>query len=530
MSRGSENRGSKGQERSTRLPRGAEKRARRDRGYLEPDVWRERLLASERGTIQKDAPLRVALCYPLPYHAAMSSLGYQVIYRMMNEHEGLSCERVVLPDDVRAWRERGHEPVSIETGRPLGKFDVIAFSMTWDLDILGFFDLLDLARIPVERERRNRWHPAVLIGGPLTASNPLPLADFIDFAVIGDGEVAVPQLLTALTDAAHRDDLMDRLSSIEGVWVPETQGDRIPATQKVTAGLPAVSQIVTPLAELSNMFLVEGSRGCPRFCKFCLVRSPESPMRQTEVGRVMAKIPPWAERVGFVGAAISEWEGIRDAMRAVVDSGRGIGISSLRADRMDHEFVDLLYRGGARTMTIASDAPSQRQRNKMAKGIRTEHLWNSAVLARDVGMLKIKLYVIVGLPTETAEDLDELIAFSKELNGLLPTALGVSPLVPKLHTPLGDAPFAGIPAIEATLDRLRTGLEGTAEIRSTSARWAWVEYRMSQGDATAGHAALAAWRDGGDFRAWERAFAGLPERPALEAANRHGLFRAAGMK
>lgn len=535
MSRGRERRGRAEGEASapagrTRLPRGAEKRARKERGYLEPAAWRERLLASERGTILKDAPLRVALCYPLPYHAAMSSLGYQVIYRLMNAHEGLSCERVVLPDDVRAWRERGHEPISIESGRPLSEFDVVAFSMTWDLDILGFFDLLDLARIPIERRLRNRWHPAVVIGGPLTASNPLPLADFIDFAVIGDGEVAVPKMLEAITDAAHRDDLLDRLGEVEGIWIPETQGDRIPATQKVTAGLPAVSQIVTPLAELSNMFLVEGSRGCPRFCKFCLVRAPESPMRQTEVARVMAKVPPWAERVGFVGAAISEWEGIRDAMRAVVESGRGIGISSLRADRMDEEFVELLYRGGARTMTIASDAPSQRQRNKMAKGIRTEHLWRSATLARDVGMLKIKLYVIIGLPTEEQADIDELIAFCRDLSGILPTALGVSPLVPKLHTPLGDAPFAGIARIDETLGALRRGLEGTAEIRSTSAKWAWVEYRMSQGDATAGHAALMAWRDGGDFRAWERAFAGLPERPALDAANRHGLFRAAGMK
>lgn len=534
MSRGTEGRHddkrARGPGAKTRLPRGAEKRARKDRGYLDPTEWRETLLASERGTIFKEAPLRIALCYPLPYHAAMSSLGYQVIYRLMNAHEGLSCERVVLPDDVRAWRERGHEPVSIETGRPLSQFDAVAFSMTWDLDILGFFDMLELARIPIERDKRNRWHPAVLIGGPLTASNPLPLADFIDFAVIGDGEVAVPQMAAAMTDAADRDDLMDRLGRIDGVWVPETQGDRIPPTQKVTAGLPAVSQIVTPLAELSNMFLVEGSRGCPRFCKFCLVRSPESPMRQTEVARVMAAVPPWAERVGFVGAAISEWDGIREAMRAVVDSGRGIGISSLRADRMDHEFVELLYRGGARTMTIASDAPSQRQRNKMAKGIRTEHLWNSATLARDVGMLKIKLYVIIGLPTEDDADIEELIAFCRDLNGVLPTALGVSPLVPKLHTPLGDAPFAGIAAIDAKLDRLRKGLDGTAEIRSTSARWAWVEYRMSQGDAGAGHAALKAWRDGGDFRAWERAFVDLPERPALEAANRHNLFRAAGMK
>jgi radical SAM superfamily enzyme YgiQ (UPF0313 family) len=460
----------------------------------------------------------------------MSSLGFQVIYRMMNERPGLACERFVLPDDVRLWRQRGLTPVSLESGRPLAEFDLVAFSLTWDLDLLGFFDLLDLARIPIERSRRSAWDPAILIGGPLTASNPLPLADFIDLAVIGDGERAVPRLLDALEDASDRDDLFDRVAPVPGVWIPERDGDRIPPTQKVPLDAPAVSQIVTPLSELSNMFLVEASRGCPRFCKFCLVRSPESPMRENELDAVLSRIPDWAPRVGFVGAAISEWAFIKDALRHVTDQGKGVGISSLRADRLDDEFVHLLAKGGVRGMTVASDAPSQRQRNKMAKAIKTEHLLNAARLGRAHGMSKLKLYVIIGLPDETDDDLDELVAFARELSGILPTSLGLSPLVPKLHTPLGDAPFAGIEPIERTLERLRRGLEGVAEIRSTSARWAWVEYRLSQGGPEAGHAALAAWREGGDFRAWERALTPMPERVALDAARRHALFPAAGMR
>ena len=514
----------------TRLPRGAEKRARHERKGLDEEAWRKTLLASERGTIVRDAPLRIALCYPLPYHAAMSSLGFQVIYRLFNSRPGISCERVVLPDDVAAWRARGLKPISLESGRPLADFDLVAVSMTWDLDLFGLFELLDLAGIPIRRDQRSGWDPAVLIGGPLTASNPLPLADFIDFAVIGDGEVAVPRVLDAIEGAHDRDALFDHLGAVPGVWIPERDGDRIPPTQKVTAGLPAYGQIVTPLSELSNMFLVEASRGCTRFCKFCLVRSAESPMRENELERVMDVIPEWAPRVGFVGAAISEWAHIREALRRVTDLGKGVGISSLRADRLDDEFVALLAKGGMRSMTVASDAPSQRQRNKMAKAIRSEHLLSAAHLAKAHGMLKLKLYVIVGLPGETDDDLDELIAFSKELGQILPLALGLSPLVPKLHTPLGDATFAGIAPIDRTLERLRAGLEGTAEIRATSARWAWVEYRLSQGGAAAGRAALEAWRAGGDFRAWERALADVPEREALDAARRHALFPAAGMK
>lgn len=493
-------------------------------------LTRHELLADETGTIFRDATLRIGLCYPNPYRVAMSSLGYQVIYRLMNSRPYACAERIVLPDDVELLRKRNTAPTSLETGRPLGDFDLLAFSVAYDLDISGFFDLLDMSGVPLMREDRRPTDPPVMLGGPLTASNPLPFGPFIDLAVIGDGERAVEALMDVLADVTDRDDLLARASVIPGVWVPELHGDRVPPTQKVTSGLPAIAQITTPHAELSDMFLVEASRGCPRFCKFCLVRAPESPMRESELERVLAAIPDHARRVGFVGAAVSEWTPIREALRRVVDTGRGVGISSLRADRLDEEFVGLLARGGYRTMTIASDAASQRLRGKIAKGLRTRHLAHAAELARDAGMKRLKLYVIIGLPDEQDEDIDELIAFSRELSGVLPLALGLSPLVPKLHTPLGDAPFAGVKSMDRTLKRLRRELGGAVDIRSTSAKWAWVEYRLSQGGQDSGLAALQAWRDGGSYAAYKRAFADCDERAALTAATSHALWPAAGMK
>ncbi len=519
-----------GSKQRKRLTRGQQSLARDRRGALDPQAVRKQLLAAETGTIVREAPLRVGFAYPLPYRAAMSSLGYQVIYRLFNSRPFVACERVVLPDNVPAARKRRDAPISLEAGRPLGDFDLIAVSVTYDLDITGLFDLLDLAGVPALRAARGPHHPPILMGGPLTASNPLPFGPFIDLAVIGDGEVATERLLDVLEDADGRADLLERAVKIPGVWVPELHGDRVPATQKVTAGLPAYGQIVTPHTELSNMFLVEASRGCPRFCKFCLVRNAESPMREGELERVLGHIPDHAPRVGFVGAAVSEWGGIREALARVIAKGKGVGVSSLRADRLDAELVGLLARGGYRTMTVASDAPSQRLRNKLAKGIRTRHLIEAARLARAERMLKLKLYVIVGLPDETDDDLDELVDLARELSGHLPVALGVSPLVPKLHTPLGDAEFAGIPQVDRTLKRLKRALCGAAELRSTSARWAWVEYRMSQGGADAGLAAYEAWQRGGAFAAWRDALAATEERAALTAARRHQLFPAAGMR
>lgn len=493
------------------------------------EIRRERL-AEETGTIVKDAPIKVALAYPNPYPIAMSSLGYQVIYRLINDRPAMVCERFVLPDDVSAMREQGQRPISLERGRVLTDFNVIGFSVTFDLDITGVFELLDLSGIPIRRADRTDRDPLILLGGPITASNVLPFAPFVDVGVIGDGEVAVPQLMAVLEEERDRARALQRAAEIPGVWVPSLHGERVPPTQKVTEGLPAYGQIVTPRAELSNMFLVEASRGCPRHCKFCLVRAAESPMRENEIEAVMARIPPEAPRVGFVGAAISEWSGIKEALRRVVEQGKGVGISSLRADRLDAELVELLAAGGYRTMTVASDAPSQRQRAKMAKGLRTEHLERAAELARDAGMARLKMYVIVGLPGETDEDLDELISFSLRLREVLPLALGISPLIPKLHTPLGDAPFAGMPAIEHALDRIRRGVKGRVELRSVSARWAWVEYRLSQGGADAGDAALAAWRAGASFNAWKRALQDTVERGALDAARRAALWQPAGMR
>jgi radical SAM superfamily enzyme YgiQ (UPF0313 family) len=514
-----------------RLSRARQKKHIKSRGQKHPDIERKALLADETGTIFKTAPRTIGLCYPNPYHTAMSSLGYQVVYRMFNAYPLLAAERLVLPLDPDNYRQRGLQPLSIESGRPLGSFEILAFSVAYDPDITGFFELLDLGGIPIQRKDRRSTDPLVILGGPLTASNALPFSPFIDLAVIGDAEDALSRLIPLLAEATDRDALFQQAAEIPGIWIPEYHGEKIPPTQKVTVNaLPAVGQIITPNTELSNMFLIEASRGCPRFCKFCLVRSPESPMRENNLEDILNAIPAHAPRVGFVGAAISEWTGIRPAIRAVVDRGMGVGISSLRADRLDTEFVNLLAAGGYRTMTVAADAASQRLRNKMAKGIRTRHLIKAAQLAAQAGMQKLKLYVVIGLPGEEEEDLAELVALTQELSRIIPVALGLSPLVPKLHTPLGDTPFAGIQAIDHTLKTLRKDLKGVAEMRSTSAKWAWIEYRLSQGDESAGLAALEAWRAGGRFSHWKQAFRDVEERGALNAARRVNLWQPAGMK
>ncbi len=230
--------------------------------------------------------------------------------------------------------------------------------------------------------------------------------------------------------------------------------------------------------------------------------------------------------VGLVGAAVTDHPKLKVILRHLIDErGLRIGISSLRADRLDDDIVGLLARGGYRSMTVALDAPSVRLRDAIEKNLADRHLARAVALAKTHGMRHLKVYVIVGLPDETEEDIDELIAFVRDLTKTLPVVLGVSPFVPKLHTPLADAPFAGEVAARRALKRLESELRGRATVRGPSPREAYVEYRLARGGHAHAAAAIAAGRAGGTLGAWKRALKGLPER--VEPPNFNDLIPAA---
>jgi radical SAM superfamily enzyme YgiQ (UPF0313 family) len=256
------------------------------------------------------------------------------------------------------------------------------------------------------------------------------------------------------------------------------------------------------------MFLTEAARGCSRGCTYCVMRrSTNGGMRPVAPDQILAGIPEQARRVGLVGAAVTDHPRIAEVVRRIVDSGRSIGISSLRADRLTDELVGLLARGGYRTLTTACDGASQRLRDFIERKTREAHLLRTAELARRHRLDTVKFYLMVGIPSETDEDIDELVRFTRELRRLHPRiAFGVAPFVAKRNTPLDGEPFAGIRTVEARLARLRRGLAGAAQVRPTSARWAWIEYMLAQGGASAGLAALDAHRAGGRFADWRRSF------------------------
>ncbi len=465
-----------------------------------------RHLSEEEGTLYKQASLRIALCYPSPYSVGMSSLGYQTIYREIYLHPDVAVERAFLPDEVEEYRTTRIPLFTYESETPLAHFPVVAFSISYELEIPGFFEMLDLSGIPLLREQRGDEHPLVIVGGPLTNSNPLPLAPYADLIILGEGEELIHTFLDAV-GKMNRSELLARAGRWPGCYAPGVTPELPPIAKVPDDRLPARSQILTRNTVLSSMFLIEPERGCSRGCTYCVMRrSTNGGMRLVSPESVLSYIPERARRVGLVGAAVTDHPRIKEVVRRIVESGREVGISSLRADRLDEELVALLARGGYRTLTTAADGASQRLRNFVDRKTSEQHLIRAARLARQFNLTRLKLYEMVGLPTERESDIDDLIRFSRELACIVPVSLGVSPFVAKRNTPLDGCGFEPIASLEAKIARLRAGLKGKVEVRPVSPRWAWVEYMLSQSDELAGLAAMDAWRAGGRFSDWRRAF------------------------
>lgn len=498
-------------------------------------------LAAERSLIptRRVGTLRIPLVYPSPYHVAMSSLGYQVVYRILNDEHfpgwpsarpALYAERAFLPDDVEAWRRTRLPLLTYESQLPVGDAPVLMFSVAYELELTGLFDCLTLAGIPVRRADRHGSHPLVICGGPLTYSNPLPLGPFADLVLLGEAEEALPRLLTALHDRAldpkqplpvySREQLLRELSTLPGIWVPAVHGSVLPQiAQCDDSFLPATSALLTPHTELRSMFLVEPERGCSRGCTYCVMRrTTNGGMRLVDPQKIATLLPADITRVGLVGAAVTDHPQLAKLLHhIVVERGLQVGISSLRADRLTDELVGLLQRGGYRTLTVASDGASERLRVQIDRKTKERHLLRAAQLAAQHKLSTLKIYMMLGLPDETDADIDELARFARELSAVGRTAFGIAPFVAKRNTPLDGAPFCGIAEVERRLTRLRKLLSGTVEVRPTSARWAWVEYVLAQGDQEAGERALSAHQAGGSFAAWQRAFAHFTPRPPAPA-------------
>src|SRR5688572_26313296 len=456
------------------------------------------LLAAEQGTVRKDwgGRVSIALVYPNTYPVGMSNLGFQTIYRHLNALPDVVCERVFFPEpaDLDEMRRTSTPPLSLESQRPLTDFQLIGFSVTYEGDYVNVLRLLDMAGIPLRSAERRAHDPLILMGGVCAFSNPEPVAPFMDFIVVGEGEELVGELMQAYRDGyRERETFLDGLVGLEGIYIPDRHevsyaDDGTPADVKPLRGAPAVvvkrrlkqvdqfrtiAAVKTPNAEYGHMALVEVGKGCGRGCRFCLEGQVYRPVRHRSVAALRETVEQLAaegeKRIGLVGACVSDYPWIGDLLKIVEDNGLEVSISSLRADSLTEDLVASLARGGHRTLTMAPEAGTERLRGVVRKTITDAELLAACDLIRRHGIPNLKCYFMIGLPTETAEDIDAIVdlaeRFLRRLQVLGPEGqrfgkltLSISSFVPKPWTPFQWAPFDEPRGLESKLDRIKRGV------------------------------------------------------------------------
>jgi radical SAM superfamily enzyme YgiQ (UPF0313 family) len=511
--------------------------------------WQQRerareLLSKEVGYVRKPhgGKLRVALAFPNTYFVGMSNLGLQTVYKLFNAEDDIVCERVFLPprSELAAQLSSREPLVTIESQTPVSEFDVFAFSVSFEWDYTNVLTLLRLAGIPARADARTHHHPLILIGGAVTFVNPEPLAPFADVIAAGEGEVLIPALLRAFQSASDRDDLLHRLAGERGFYVPSfydvdyaadgTIGAYVPrdgtgappivkkAALKTTEAVdPPATTIFTPDTEFGSRFLVEVVRGCANLCRFCWAGYNYLPVRAFPKERILQlaeQAKAYSDRAGLVSIALCDHPEIEEILTRLVGMGYGISPASLRLDDLTPTILRLLRQSGEKTITIAPETGSDRLRRVINKTVTNEEILEAAELIFASGMENLKLYFMIGLPTETDEDLVAIRDLTLQLReamlkharsrGQVGRIVGsVNPLVPKPGTAYQWLPMEDDASIDRAIKRMRALTAGIDNVyfNIKSERHSFYQALLSLGDRRVAPAIEAAERNGGNWRA-----------------------------
>ena len=499
-------------------------------------------LAREVGYVRKPhaGRIRIALAFPNSYFVGMSSLGLQTVYRLFNDLDDVVCERVFLPpkQELQAQLASGKPLVTIESKTPVSEFDVFAFSVSFEWDYTNVVSMLRLAKLPPRAVARNARHPLVVIGGAVTFVNPEPLAPFADVIAAGEGEVLVPALVSALHESQDRGELLARLAQERGFYIPslyDVRYDRAiaafepkpgsgappvvkKAAVKTTERLdPPATSIFTPDTEFGSRFLIEVVRGCANLCRFCWAGYNYLPVRAFSADRILelaAKARPYSSRAGLVSIALCDHPEIERILTSLLEMGYSISPASLRLDDLTPKIVSLLRQSGERSITIAPEAGSDRLRRVINKTVTNDEILHAADVIFEGGMDNLKLYYMIGLPTETDADLEgirDLTLAMREImvkygkpRGRLGKIVGsVNPLIPKPGTAYQWLPMEDPAITDRKGKRLRQMLAGIDNVyfNIKSERHSYYQALLSLGDRRVADAIEAAERNGGNWRA-----------------------------
>ena len=499
-----------------------------------------------RVTVNPHAGQKVAIVYPNTYFVGMSNLGLHIIYEEINLRNDSVCERIFLPEkkELEAYDKTKTPLMSVETQRPMHQFDVVAFDVTFEMDYFHIPVMLRHGRVPIMGKDRTEFDPIVIAGGPCATFNPEPFADFIDAFIIGEGEGLVSHVLDIIRDGKmeglDRHAILRQLADISGVYVPslyvpiysedgEFKGydiaEGVPKTIKrhfemLTSGGETV--VATNYTEFGAMYIIEVARGCGRHCRFCMAgycfRVPRvRPLDILKEG--VERAEKLGKKVGLMGAAISDYPEVDELVNYIRSKDMRYSCASLRADSLTQAVVDGLADSGQKTITIAPETGSERLRRVINKGISEEHLQNAATLSAKSGIQHMRLYIMIGLPTETNEDIEAIVGLAERTQAHMEKVgckgrltLSINPFIPKPFTPFQWMAMDNQKAVEKKLQYIKKALQKNRriEVLVESPKEAYIQGVLARGDRRLGAviAACAADRGSKSFKSEMKA-AGL---------------------
>jgi len=485
--------------------------------------------------------LRVALAFPNTYWVGMSNLGFQTVYRLLNAEHDVVCERFFLPpkQELAELIATRAPLVTLESQTPVGDFDVVAFSVSFEWDYANVLTLLRLAGIPRRAAERTPRHPLVVIGGAVTFVNPEPLAPFADVVAAGEGEALVPALRRAFAAATSRADLLRLLAAERGFYVPSLYEPQYAADGSLSGYLalpsseapvpvrkaalttteavdPPATSIFTPDTEFGSRFLIEVVRGCANLCRFCWAGYNYLPVRAFPTDRILALAQAarvHSSRTGLVSIALCDHPDIEHILRSLKDMGYSISPASLRLDDLTPAIVSLLKESGERTLTIAPETGSDRLRRVINKTVTNEEILDRAELIFSSGIESLKLYYMIALPTEEDEDLVAIRDLTLQLHEIMlkharprgrigRIVASVNPLVPKPGTAYQWLPMVRTDVIERKMQRMRSLVAGIDNVyfNIKSERHSYYQALLSLGDRRIAPAIELAEENGGQWR------------------------------
>jgi len=502
----------------------------------------------------QEVDIRFAFCFPDIYDVGMSHLGMKILYHMLNERKDTYCERVFAPwvDMEQKMRENNIPLFSLETFEPLSNFHIVGFTLQYEMSYTNILNMLDLGGIPLRSWERTEHHPFVCAGGPCTV-NPEPLADFIDFFVIGEGEEVINEVLDKFLEwkkGGHpRKTFLEMIASIEGVYVPSfydvkynedgtvqsinPKEDRYPARirKRIVKELNESyfpEKIIVPYTSIvHDRIMLEIFRGCSRGCRFCQAGFIYRPVRERSPERLGNLAEDLAESTGYdeismVSLSTSDYSRLgeltEDLIRRLEDKKISLSLPSLRVDSFSIELMDKVKTVRKSGLTFAPEAGTQRLRNVINKGITEEDLVNSARIAFMGGWNNLKFYFMIGLPTETMEDIvgiarlgEKIVELyrsmqTKEKGKNLTLTISTSSFVPKPFTPFQWEAQDTMDALREKQKFLKSKLRRSITYNWHDPEVSFLEAVFARGDRRTGEVLLRAWQKGCKFDGWGEVF------------------------